>query len=139
MAEEKEKKNLTILGQETEFDGVLEFTDSLVITGKFNGTIRATGDLEIGKTAVCDVEQMEANSIVVSGKLTGNLRAVERVEMCSGCSVTGDVETGRIRIADDVEFDGQITMLDSVPDVDIFQVASDEYKNALVLKSDDPR
>ncbi len=139
MAEEKEKKNLTVLGQETEFDGILEFTDNLVITGKFNGTIKATGDLEIGKTAVCDVEQMEANSIVVSGKLTGNLRAAERVEMCSGCSVTGDVETGRIRIADDVEFDGQVSMLDSVPDVDIFQVASDEYKKALVLKSDEPR
>ena len=27
--------NLTIFGQETEFDGVLDFTDNLVITGKF--------------------------------------------------------------------------------------------------------
>ena len=37
MAEDKQKKNLTVFGQETEFDGVLEFTDNLVITGKFKG------------------------------------------------------------------------------------------------------
>ena len=63
MAEDKQKKNLTVFGQETEFDGVLEFTDNLVITGKFKGEIRATGDLEIEKGAVCDVEKMTASSI----------------------------------------------------------------------------
>ena len=67
MAEDKQKKNLTVFGQETEFDGVLEFTDNLVITGKFKGEIRATGDLEIEKGAVCDVEKMTASSIVIAG------------------------------------------------------------------------
>ena len=71
MAESKGKKNLTVFGQETEFDGILEFTDNLVITGKFNGEIRATGDLEIEKTAVCSVSAMAANSITISGKVTG--------------------------------------------------------------------
>lgn len=65
--------NLTVFGQETEFDGVLEFSDNLVITGKFHGTINASGDLEIEKTAVCDVDKMSANSIVVSGKITGDI------------------------------------------------------------------
>ena len=65
MAEDKQKKNLTVFGQETEFDGVLEFTDNLVITGKFKGEIRASGDLEIEKGAVCEVEKMTANSIVI--------------------------------------------------------------------------
>ncbi len=139
MAESKGKKNLTVFGQETEFDGILEFTDNLVITGKFNGEIRATGDLEIEKTAVCSVSAMAANSITISGKVTGDIDAPERVEMCSGSVVHGDVKTGRIRIADDVDFEGQISMIDSVPDVNIFSVASDEYKQAMVLKSDEPR
>ncbi len=136
---EKSKKNVTVLGQETEFDGVIEFTDNLVITGKFNGTINATGDLEIEKTAVCKVDTINANSLVISGKITGNMLVPERVEMCSGSKVQGDVVTSHIRIADNVEFDGQVTMLDSVPDVDLFSVASDEYKKAMVLKSDTPR
>lgn len=136
---EKVKKNITVLGQETEFDGVIEFTDNLVITGKFNGTINATGDLEIEKTAICNVDTINANSLVISGKVAGSINAPERVEMCSGSKVSGDVVTSRIRIADNVEFDGQVTMLDSVPDVDLFSVASAEYKKAMVLKSDNPR
>ncbi|MBQ3965879.1 MAG: polymer-forming cytoskeletal protein [Treponema sp.] len=139
VAVEKSRKNVTVLGQETEFDGVIEFSDNLVITGKFNGTINATGDLEIEKTAVCKVDTINANSLVISGRITGNMKVPERVEMCSGSKVQGDVVTSHIRIADNVEFDGQVTMLDSVPDVDLFSVASDEYKKAMVLKSDLPR
>ncbi|MBR1402684.1 MAG: polymer-forming cytoskeletal protein [Treponema sp.] len=139
MSEENQKKNVTVLGQETEFDGVLEFTDSLVITGKFNGEIKATGELEIEKGAICSVKKMTAHSIVISGTVTGDIEASERVEMCTGSVVRGDVKTARIRIAEDVEFEGQISMIDEEPDVNLFSVASAEYKNALVLKSDDPR
>ncbi|MBR4322755.1 polymer-forming cytoskeletal protein [Treponema sp.] len=138
MAEDKPKKNLTVFGQETEFDGILEFTDSLVITGKFRGEIRATGDLEIEKGAVCNVEKMTANSIVISGSVTGDVDAPERVEMCSGSLVRGDVKTARIRIAEDVDFEGQVSMLEKESEINLFSVASDEYKNALVLKSDEP-
>ena len=138
MAEDKPKKNLTVFGQETEFDGILEFTDSLVITGKFRGEIRATGDLEIEKGAVCNVEKMTANSIVISGSDTGDVDAPERVEMCSGSLVRGDVKTARIRIAEDVDFEGQVSMLEKESEINLFSVASDEYKNALVLKSDEP-
>lgn len=135
----KENGNLTVFGQETEFDGVLEFTDSLVITGKFHGTIKATGDLEIDRSAVCDVDVMNAESIVVSGKVTGRIEASERVELCSGSRVKGDIKTARIRISDNVEFEGQVSMLSEVPDIDIFSVASAEYKDALIKKADEAR
>ena len=127
-----EKINVTVFGPETEFDGELEFSDKLIITGKFNGTIKASGDLEIAKDAVCTGETITARSIIVSG----NLEASERVEICSGSSVTGDITTARLRIASDVNFEGQVTMLDKEPDIDLFSVASSEYKDALALKSD---
>ena len=94
--------------------------------------------MEIDKTALCDVESIKVNSLVISGKVKGNIEAKERVEMCSGSSVSGDVVTGRIRIADDVDFEGSVTMLQNPPDVDIFSVASDEFKQALLIKSDLP-
>ena len=40
--------------------------------------------------------------------------------------------------SEDVEYEGQISMLETETDVNLFSVASDEYKNALVIKSDDP-
>ncbi len=135
----KQKKNLTVLGSETEFDGKLSFTDTLVITGKFHGTIQSTGELEIEKSAVCDVDSITSNSIVVSGKVSGNLYAKDRIEMCSGSIVSGDIETARLRIADNVDFDGSVKMLDNVPTENLFTSASEEFKKSLIVKSDDPR
>ena len=82
---------------------------------------------------------MSANSIVISGKVSGNISAPERIELCAGCTVKGMLETGRLRIADNVDFDGQVSMIDSVPDIDLFSVVSEEYKQGLILKSDAPR
>ncbi len=133
---EVEKKTLTVFGSETEFDGVLEFSDDLIITGKFNGKINATGNLEISKDAVCTVESINAKSIIISGKLKGDIYATDRVEICSGGNLSGDITTSHLRIANNVEFDGQITMLDKEIDDNIFAVSSSEYKKALVGPSE---
>lgn len=134
---EVEKRNITVFGSETEFDGVLEFKDRLVLTGKFTGKIVApTGDLQIAKNATCDVESIEAKSIVVNGIVKGKMNASERVEICSGSEVESDITTARIRIAKNVEFSGQINMLEKEPDVDLFSVASPEYKQAMIIHSD---
>ncbi len=134
---ETEKRNITVFGEETEFDGVLEFTDRLVITGKFTGKINAPkGDLEIAKTSTCNVENMDIHSVVISGNVKGNMTASERVEICAGSTVDGDVTTARIRIANNVDFSGYVSMLDKEPDVDLFSVASSEYKQAMNIHSD---
>jgi len=137
MAEIIEKKNITILGAETEFDGTLTFTDRLVITGKFTGKIESdTGDLQIAKNAVCNVESLNVNSVVIYGDVKGQINATERVEICSGSVVEGDVKTARVRIANNVDFNGQVTMLETEPEIDLFSVASDEYKKAMLVHSD---
>lgn len=131
------KRNITAFGTETEFEGVLEFRDKLIITGKFTGKIIApTGDLTIDKNAVCTVENIEANSIVISGNLKGDMSAVDRVEICSGSVVEGNIKTSRIRIANNVDFTGEVNMIQKEPDVDLFSVASNEYKQAMIIHSD---
>lgn len=127
--------NVTVLGQETEFSGVLEFTDNLVITGKFDGTIKATGNLKVEKSGVCKVGKMSADSILIAGVVTGDVEATSKVEMCSGSKIVGDVSTARLRIDDNVDFHGQVTMLESPPDVDIFSVTATEYKQACAIRS----
>ncbi len=134
-----ENGNVTVFGKETDFDGILEFTDNLIITGKFKGEIKATGALEVEKTADCDVSKISAQSIVVYGRLKGDLEGVERVELCNGSSVKGNIKTSRIRIADNVEFDGEISMLEDFPEEDLFAVASKEFKDSLILKISEAR
>ena len=132
----EEKKTVTVFGPETEFDGVLEFSDDLIITGRFNGRIKATGNLEVARDAICTVEKIVAKSFVVSGNVTGDIEASERVEICNGGIVKGNIVTSRIRIENNVEFEGDVTMLDSVPEENLFAVASNEYKQAMVLRTD---
>ena len=135
---ENEKRNITVFGEETEFDGVLEFSDRLVITGKFSGKINAhSGDLEIAKNAVCKVDKIDANSIIIAGgDVNGDMNAAERVEICSGSKVIGNITTAKIRIANNVEFSGDVSMLDKEPDIDLFSVVSSEFKQALVVHAD---
>ena len=133
----KENENLTVFGSETEFDGVLEFTDSVVITGKFHGTINASGNLEIEKNAICNVDNMKAQSVVISGQVTGNVEGKERIGLCSGSKVKGDLTSARLRIADNVEFDGKVSMIDEIPSTDIFAVGSQEFKNSLVMRTNE--
>lgn len=135
----KENENLTVFGAETEFNGTLEFTDSLIITGKFSGTIKATGSLEIEKNAECRVDVMDAGSIVVSGFVSGDINASDRVELCNGSRVRGNISAARIRIADNVDFEGSVSMLEEEPSTDIFETASQEYRQSLIMKTDEAR
>lgn len=136
MADEKTERNVTIFGPESKFRGNLSFTDDLVITGSFDGTINATGNLTVEKTGVCTVDSIHVQSAVIFGTVNGNIIASDRVEMCSGSRVAGDVTSARLRIANDVEFEGQVTMTDKIPETDLFATASDEFRKAFVLRSD---
>jgi cytoskeletal protein CcmA (bactofilin family) len=139
MADKKinEKRNVTVFGEESEFEGVLKFRDNLIIEGKFKGTINApTGDLQISKKSACEFDLMEVNSLVISGNVSGKLIANERAEICSGSVVKSDITTSRFRIANNVDYSGQVSMLEEEPKVDLFEVASSEYKQAMVVHTD---
>lgn len=131
--QQQRQKSITVLGAETHFSGVLQFKDSLVITGTFEGSIEASGDLEIEKNAICSVDTIYAQSIVVMGQVTGNLYAPEKVEMKQGCKVLGNVSTGKIRIEDKVEFQGKVSMIEKNENVNVFSVNPAEYKESLSL------
>ena len=119
MAQENDSVIVTKLGVETEFDGDLEFVGKLIVAGKFSGSIKANGDIEIAKSGNCIVNTINAKSIVVYGSVTGNLVAEEKIEICKGATVIGNLETSHLRIANNVNFEGQVTMLDKVPDIDL--------------------
>lgn len=137
MEKDSEKQNVTIIGADTELDGVLEFKDHLIITGKFSGTINApTGDLEITKTSECNVTDISVKSLEISGKVKGKLTATERVEIFNGSTVDSDITTARLRIANNVDYSGKVSMLEKEPDIDLFSVVSSEFKQALVVHAD---
>ena len=136
MTRNKNQSNLTVFGEETSFSGVLEYTDNLVITGNFEGTIKSTGNLEIAKTAVCNVDSMSANEILIAGNVKGNIYADSKLEMSSSGKIDGDITTKKLKIADNVDFKGKVSMLDKPTNIDIFSVTAAEYKEAVLGKTE---
>lgn len=132
---QQKAKNVTVLGSETQFSGIMQFKDELIITGKFDGTIEAEGHLEVDKRAQCSVDSATAVSIIISGQVTGNLTAQDRVEMKSGSRIIGNVKAGKIRIEDNVDFQGKVSMLESISDNDVFSMSTSDYKESLLADS----
>ena len=126
-----EDGNITKLGKLTEFDGVLEYSANLIVTGKFTGTIKSNGYLEITDSAECKVDSISAKNVVIAGTVNGNINAHQSLEMKTGSHVVGDITTKKLCIADDVEFHGSVSMLEDVPEIDIFSMEPAEYKQQM--------
>ncbi|TCW62522.1 polymer-forming cytoskeletal protein [Treponema sp. J25] len=104
------EEQVTTFGKGTRFAGVLRFKKTLCIQGAFQGTIKGEGSLVIDKDAHVEVNELSVSSLIVRGFLKGRIFAVDKVDMLPGATVIGDVTTGRLRIADNVSFEGQCIM-----------------------------
>ncbi|MEQ9363632.1 MAG: polymer-forming cytoskeletal protein [Leptospirales bacterium] len=101
----------TILGEETDFNGLLEFKKPLQINGNFEGEIVTDGVLLIGETATVRAN-IQAGTVVVGGEVFGNIIARNRLEMLQTGRVHGNIKTAKLQIADGVVFDGNCEMID---------------------------
>ena len=105
----KEEDVDTILAKDIDFTGSLTFKKPLMIKGKFNGEIKASGDLHIGKDAIVKAK-IEANLVSLRGKVQGNIFANSRVELFSTSSVEGDISTPDIIMESGCVFNGVCSM-----------------------------
>ncbi|MEL3909274.1 MAG: polymer-forming cytoskeletal protein [Treponemataceae bacterium] len=130
MAKNKRDKNLTVLGTETVFSGHLKFSDSLKIEGKFSGSIDGQGDLIIEKGANCETDFVRAYSVLVKGGLSGDLTAFDSVELANGSKMSGNITASKLKIADVVDFEGNVKMIrDNVSvDSDFFSMTANDIK-----------
>ncbi len=99
-----------IIGPSIQVKGELIGKEDLVIEGKVEGVVRLRDHhLVIGKTAVIEAT-LEAKSIRIEGTVRGDVMAGERVELASGSTLTGDIVSPRISIADGARFKGSVDM-----------------------------
>lgn len=124
------EKPTTILGKETYFEGILKFSETLRIDGKFSGAIDAQGVLVISKNAECRVQYVKAASIIVEGSVAGSLSAADRIELKPDCSVRGDLTANRIKIEDKVSFEGAVKMIqnNNFAEKNLFSIKPEQLK-----------
>jgi cytoskeletal protein CcmA (bactofilin family) len=131
----RREASLVTFGKQTNFSGRLKFQKTLLVQGKFKGTIEALGALIVDKDAVVEADRITVSSLTVYGTVKGNIHALDKVDMMSGARVQGDVSAARLRIADGVLFEGQCSMTSVDKEVEIFSRPVEEIKAELLRDS----
>jgi cytoskeletal protein CcmA (bactofilin family) len=118
------------LGEDTFFKGVLQFDESLRISGNFEGSIESDGFLYVEKGAEIRAD-IKVHSVVVGGTIHGDIRAKENLVMLESGKVFGNIETGCLKANDGFEFKGKCEMTsDRIPS-DIFSITANQLRKSL--------
>ena len=86
-------------------EGDLSFRNELLIDGKVNGKINATGALTVGKNARVRGE-VRVKSVTIQGTIVGNVFASERCVLEAGATLRGDVESPSLALDENASFLG---------------------------------
>lgn len=99
----------TVLSENTEFDGVMKFKESLRIDGGYKGTVDAKGLLVLGPNSKFNGD-IFCDEVIIGGVVRGNIHARKRLELLDTAKLYGDIKTAKLRIADGVVFEGKCEM-----------------------------
>jgi cytoskeletal protein CcmA (bactofilin family) len=98
------------MGASLVIKGELTGAEDLVIDGRVEGKITLTGHLlTIGPQAKVKAAGV-AKSVIVQGSVTGNVTATDRFEIRGGGSMTGDLTSPKVIMAEGSEFRGRVDM-----------------------------
>lgn len=85
--------------------GDIHIKGSLRIEGKVKGSIKAEGDLFIGKNGQVS-EKIVAQKVIIAGKVKGNVIATKRIEILPEGELTGDIQTKSLVVNEGAVFLG---------------------------------
>jgi cytoskeletal protein CcmA (bactofilin family) len=102
------------LGKSVVIKGELSGSEDFILYGQMEGSIRLPEHtLTIGPHADIKAE-VSAKAVVIMGAVIGNVTARERVEIRATGSVTGDIRSPRLAVADGGYLRGRVEMTDSI-------------------------
>ena len=103
-----ERRVVAWIGKAVRVEGKVIGGEDLTIDGDVEGSIELGGhSLTIGQEANINANLL-AKTVVISGKVKGNIKGVEKVDLSSTASVTGDITAPRFSMADGATVTGKI-------------------------------
>ncbi len=100
----------TVLSDDIVFEGEMAFTQPLMIKGKVQGDIDASGELYIAETAEVQA-RIQAESVYIRGKVTGDISAQGTIELSTSSEVNGDITAPEIVMERGCRFNGVSRMI----------------------------
>ncbi|MDR0878975.1 MAG: polymer-forming cytoskeletal protein [Treponema sp.] len=99
----------TILSEDIDFTGTLNFEKPFLIRGKVSGEIAAHGLLVVDEGAVVNAN-INASRVIIRGQVKGDVNAAEKVEVTITGKLAGNVTAPEIFMETGCVFNGRCTM-----------------------------
>jgi cytoskeletal protein CcmA (bactofilin family) len=99
----------TVIGADTVIKGEMAVENRARILGRFEGTIRSKGQVEVADKATCKAA-VEANTVQVDGTVEGNITATDKVHLNTTARMTGDLIAAKLVVTEGAAFTGHITV-----------------------------
>ena len=97
------------MGEDTIFNGLLNFTGTVRIDGKFEGQVITEDTLIIGETGHLTAE-ISAGTVICMGYVEGTVMASQKIEIHSTSKVVGSIKSPALHIELGGVFDGTCDM-----------------------------
>jgi len=97
------------MGEDTIFNGLLNFTGTVRIDGKFEGQVITEDTLIIGETGHLTAE-ISAGTVICMGYVEGTVKASQKIEIHSTSKVVGNINSPALHIELGGVFDGTCDM-----------------------------
>ena len=104
----------TILSEDIDFSGTLNFEKPFLIRGKLSGNIVAQGLLMVDEGAVVEAN-INAPRVIIRGSVRGDVTASEKVEVNITGKLVGNVNAPEIFMETGCTFNGRCTMTEKPP------------------------
>lgn len=99
----------TVLSQDIDFTGVINFEKSFLVRGRITGEITARGILLIDEDAIVEAN-ISADRVIIRGNVTGNVTAGLRLEITPSGKLEGNVNAPEINFETGCIFNGKCNM-----------------------------
>jgi cytoskeletal protein CcmA (bactofilin family) len=99
----------TIIGPDAMIKGEMSIENRARILGRFEGTIRSKGQVEVADKATCKAV-VEAGTVQVDGTVEGNITATDRVQLNATARVTGDLVAAKLVVTEGASFTGHVNV-----------------------------
>ncbi len=101
---------VTVIASNTRFTGKIQVEDTLRISGYFKGEIDCKRMVWVEKTGRIE-GTVYARRVVIEGEINGKIESADHVELRSNGRMIGDINAGKITVAQGCFFDGQAKIL----------------------------
>tara|TARA_Y100001970_G_scaffold235969_1_gene295325 strand:+ start:296 stop:742 length:447 start_codon:yes stop_codon:yes gene_type:complete len=123
-----ENKISSIIGPEVEVDGDVKVVGSILIYGKINGSVSATGSVRTVKGSLIkgNIESKDAN---ISGRVDGDLKVENKTVLETNCILNGNLTTRIVVIEEGAAFEGLCNMMNPKAKSEEKEIELDDAKS----------